>query len=236
MMKFLRLPKDEKLIKEVISKIDYSNALVPNCTDELVVKTCEEALQYGFAAVAVFPDCVDTIVKRLEGSKVNSQIAVGFPMGNHKTATKFLEAKTALEAGVREVDMVMNLHRFFNQEYSYVQEEVQQMVELAAGYDVKVKLIIETGYLTDEQKLTAGKIAVDAGAGFIKTCTGFGPGRATVHDIGLLLDAFGDRIKIKASGGIASLDDAAGFIAMGASRSAGRYCVIEQLNSMGYRP
>lgn len=235
-MEFLKFPEDETRIRDVISKIDYSNALVPNCTDELVVRACEEALEYGFAAVAVFPDCVDTIVKRLEGSKVHSQIAVGFPMGNHKTATKLLEAKTALDVGVQEVDMVMNLHRFFNQEYRYVQDELQQMVELAAGYKVQVKLIIETGYLSDEQKLIAGKIAVDGGAAFIKTCTGFGPGRATVHDIGLLLEHFGQQIKVKASGGIASLDDAAGFISMGASRSAGRHNVIEQLQAMGFHP
>lgn len=235
-MKYLKLPEDEAFIKEVLSKIDYSNALVPNCTDELVIQACEEALEYQFAAVAVFPSCVKEVARRLEGSKVHSQIAVGFPMGNHMTQTKLTEAKIALEDGVREVDMVMNLHRFFCKDYAYVQDELHQMVELAAKYDVKVKLIIETGYLTDEQKLIAGKIAVDAGAGFIKTCTGFGPGRATVHDIGLLLDNFGDKIKVKASGGIASLDDAAGFIAMGASRSAGRHNIIDQLNAMGYRP
>ena len=235
-MKYLKLPEDEAFIREVISKIDYSNALIPNCTDELVVQACEEALEYGFAAVAVFPSCVKEVVKRLEGSKVHSQIATGFPMGNHMMETKLTEAKIALDTGVKEVDMVMNLHRFFSKDYGYVQEELTKMVELAAGYDVKVKLIIETGYLNDEQKLIAGKIAVDAGAGFIKTCTGFGPGRATVHDIGLLLDNFEDKIKIKASGGIASLDDAAGFVAMGASRSAGRHNVIDQLTAMGYRP
>ena len=235
-MKLLKLPEDMALVKDVISKIDYSNALVPNCTDELVIRACEEALQYQFAAVAVFPSCVKEVTHRLEGSRVHSQIAVGFPMGNHMTQTKLLEAKIGLDDGVREVDMVMNLHRFFNKDYNYVQDELQQMVELAKGYDVKVKLIIETGYLSDEQKLTAGQIAVDAGAAFIKTCTGFGPGRATVHDIGLLLDSFGDKIKIKASGGIASLDDAAGFVSMGASRSAGRYCIIEQLDAIGYKP
>ncbi len=235
-MRRLRFPEDEAQIKDVISKIDYSNALVPNCTDELVIQACEEALQYGFAAVAVFPSCVKMVAKRLEGSRVHSQIAVGFPMGNHLTQTKLTEARLALEDGAREVDMVMNLHRFFSKDYSYVQDELCQMVELAAGYDVKVKLIIETGYLTDEQKMIAGKIAVDAGAGFIKTCTGFGPGRATVHDIGLLVDNFGDKIKIKASGSIASLDDAACFVSMGASRSAGRHNVIDQLNVMGYRP
>lgn len=235
-MKFLKLPEDLAQIKDVLSKIDYSNALIPNCTDDLVAKTCDEALQYQFAAVAVFPSCVKEVARRLEGSKVHSQVAVGFPMGNHMTQTKLTEAKIALDDGVKEVDMVMNLHRFFCKDYTYVQDEVHQMVELAAGYGVTVKLIIETGYLDDEQKLAAGKIAVDAGAAFIKTCTGFGPGRATVHDVGLLLDRYGDKIKVKASGGIASLDDAASFIAMGASRSAGRYCVIEQLEAMGYQP
>lgn len=235
-MKLLKLPEDMNQIRDVISKIDYSNALIPNCTDELLGKTCDEALQYQFAAVAVFPSCVKEVARRLEGSSVHSQVAVGFPMGNHMTQTKLTEAKIALDEGVKEVDMVMNLHRFFSKDYSYVQAEVRQMVELAAGYDVQVKLIIEAGYLSDEQKLIAGKIAVDAGAAFIKTCTGFGPGRATVHDIGLLLSHFGEKVRVKASGGIASLDDAAGFITMGASRSAGRYCIIEQLNAMGYRP
>ena len=159
-MKYLKLPEDEMLVKEVISKIDYSNALVPDCTDELVIRTCEEALQYGFAAVAVFPSCVKEVAKRLEGSAVHSQIAVGFPMGNHMTRTKLTEAEIALNDGVKEVDMVMNLHRFFNKDYDYVEDELHQMVELAAGYGVTVKLIIETGYLNDEQKLRAWQIAV----------------------------------------------------------------------------
>lgn len=234
-MKLLKLPQDEAFIKEVISKIDYSNALIPNCTQELLEKTCDEALLYGFAAVAVFPICGEYVAKRLKGSKVHAQVAVGFPMGNHMTATKLKEAELALEAGVNELDMVMNLHKFFSKDYVFVGDEVRQMAELAAGYGVDIKLIIESGYLCDEQKLIAGQIAVDNGAKFIKTCTGFGPGRATVHDIGLLLNAFGEKIKVKASGGIASLDDAAGFIAMGASRSAGRRTIIEQLEQMGYK-
>ena len=235
-MKLLSLPQDEAFIKDVISKIDYSNALIPNCTQELLEKTCDEALLYGFAAVAVFPVMGAYVAERLKGSKVHAQVAVGFPMGNHMTATKLKEAELALESGVNEIDMVMNLHKFFSEDYAFVGNEVRQMADLAAGYGVEIELIIETGYLTDEQKLTAGQIAVDNGAKFIKTCTGFGPGRATVHDIGLLLNAFGDKVKIKASGGIASLDDAAGFVAMGASRSAGRHNIIDQLEKMGYKP
>ena len=235
-MKLLSLPQDEAFIKDVISKIDYSNALIPNCTQELLEKTCDEALLYGFAAVAVFPVMGAYVAERLKGSKVHAQVAVGFPMGNHMTATKLKEAELALESGVNEIDMVMNLHKFFSEDYAFVGNEVRQMADLAAGYGVEIKLIIETGYLTDEQKLTAGQIAVDNGAKFIKTCTGFGPGRATVHDIGLLLNAFGDKVKIKASGGIASRDDGAGFVAMGASRSAGRHNIIDQLEKMGYKP
>lgn len=235
-MKYLKLEEDEALIRNVISKIDYSDALIPNCTDELVVRTCEEAMEYGFAAVAVFPSCAGETARRLANSNVHSQVAVGFPMGNHMTETKITEARIALDQGIKEVDMVMNLHRFFSGDYLYVEEELHRMVELAGEYGVKVKLIIETGYLSDEQKIKAGSIAVSAGAAFIKTCTGFGPGRATVHDVGLLLDHFGSKIQVKASGGIASLDDAAGFIEMGAGRCAGRHGVIDRLKEMGFRP
>jgi deoxyribose-phosphate aldolase len=153
-MKLLKYLQDIATLKNIISKIDYSNALVPNCTKELLEKTCDEALQYSFAAVAVFPICSEYVANRLKGSSVNSQIAVGFPCGNH----------------------------------------------------------------------------------FIKTCTGFGPGRATLHDLTLLKDASGDKIKLKASGGVASLEDALGFIEIGASRSAGRYNMIEQLDAIGYQP
>ena len=235
-MHLLSLPKDEAIVKDVISKIDYSNALVPNCTTELLEKTCDEALHYGFAAVAVFPVCGAYVAKRLAGSAVHSQVAVGFPMGNHRIETKLHEAGLALEDGIQELDMVMNLHQFFSGNFAAVEEEVRQLSKLAEGYGVETKLILETGYLDDAQKLTAGKIAVNGGAKFIKTCTGFGPGRATVHDIALLLEHFGSQVKIKASGGIASLDDAAGFIEMGASRSAGRHNIIEQLEQMGYTP
>lgn len=235
-MTLLKVPEDIAILNDIISKIDYSNALVTNCTKELLKKTCDEALKYGFAAVAVFPTCIEYVTKRLKNSSVHSQIAVGFPCGNHFTEIKIREAEIALKLGVKEVDMVMNICRFFHKDYNYVKDEVHQMVELAKGYGVGVKLIIETGYLNDAQKMIAGEIAVEAGAEFIKTCTGFGPGRATLHDINLLKNAFGNQIKIKASGGVASLEDALGFIDAGASRAAGRHNIIEQLNAIGYQP
>ena len=235
-MKLLASPRDNDTIRDIISKIDYSSALIPNCTQELLEKTCDEALRYRFAAVAVFPNCVEYVARRLEGSSVNSQIATGFPMGNHLPQVKLLEAQIALDMGVREIDMVISLHKFFDKDYAYVENEYRQIVKLAEGYGVGVKMIMETGYLSDAQKLDAGKIAVNAGCAYLKTCTGFGPGRATVHDIALLLEHFGNKIKLKASGGIASLEDAGGFIAMGASRSAGRYNMIEQLDAIGFVP
>jgi len=233
-MKLLELPRDKDVLRNTISKIDYSSALIPNCTREILEKTCDEALHYGFAAVAVFPSCIEYIVKRLEGSPVNSQIAVGFPCGNNMTEIKVREAEIALKMGVKEVDMVMNLHKFFEKDYAYVENDVRQVVELAKDYGVEVKMIMEVGFLSDEQKLEAGKIGVNAGCAFLKTCTGFGPGRATVHDIALLLGAFGDKVKIKASGGIASLEDATSFIEMGVSRSAGRGHMVEQLITLGW--
>jgi len=233
-MKLLELPRDRDILQNTISKIDYSNALIPNCTKEILEKTCDEALQYRFAAVAVFPSCVEYIIKRLEGSPVNSQIAVGFPCGNHLTEIKVREAEIALKMGVKEVDMVMNINKFFEKDYEYVENDVRKVVELAKDYGVGVKMILEVGFLTDEQKLIAGNIGVNAGCAFLKTCTGFGPGRATVHDIALLMGAFGDKVKIKASGGVASLEDATAFIEMGASRSAGRGHMVEQLITLGW--
>lgn len=167
-MKLIKYPQDIVKLKNIISKIDYSNALVPNCTKELLEKTCNEALQYSFAAVAVFPICIEYVVNRLKDSPVNSQIAVGFPCGNHFTEVKLKEAEIGLGLGVKEVDMVMNISKFFDKDYTFVKNEVCQMVELAKGYDVGVKLIIETGFLNDEQKLIAGEIAVKAGHNLLK--------------------------------------------------------------------
>lgn len=235
-IKLLKCPEDHETIRNILSKIDYSNALVTNCTKELLKSTCDDALKYGFAAVAVFPSSIEYVVDRLKGSPVHAQIPVGFPCGNHLTAVKLKEAEIGLNMGAKEVDMVMNLNRFFDKDYNYVRDEVRQMVELAKGYQVGVKLIIEVGYLTDEQKLIAGSLAVEGGAEYIKTCTGTTSGRATMHDIALLKNAFGDAIKLKASGGIASLEDAGSFIELGASRSAGRSNMVEQLEVIGYLP
>ena len=231
----LSYPKDEAVIRELLPKVDYSNALIPNCTLPLLEKTCDDALKYGFAAVAVYPTCIEYVIRRLEGSKVHSQIAVGFPSGNHLPEAKLREAEVALDMGVKEIDVVMSIYRFLNNEYAYVEKDIKQIVDAAAKYDVGVKMIIEVGFLNDVQKIVAGKIAVNAGVEYIKTCTGWW-GRANAHDITMLAENFGDKAKIKASGGILSLEDMLTYTSLGASRCAGRIEIVNQLETMGFLP
>lgn len=135
---------------------------------------------------------------------------------------KFYRGKAGFEGWYKESGHGYEFSPIFSKDYAYIQDELHQIVELTEGYGVTVKMIVEMVHLTDQQKLIAGKIAVDAGAGFIKTCAGFESRCATVHDIGLLVDNFGDKIKVKANGGIVSMDDAASFISMRVNRSAER--------------
>ncbi len=235
-MGILSLPKDEALIRSILPKIDYSNALTPDCSNELLAKTCDQALKYGFAAVAVYPTSIPYVISRVKGSSTHAQIATGFPCGNHLTETKLFEAKLALDAGVDEVDMVISIQRFLNGDYNYVEDEIRQMVELAAKYNVGVKVIIEVGFLkNDEMKIKAGSLAVAGGAEFIKIGTGWW-GRANAHDVALLVEHFGDKAKIKASSGILSLEDMVNYINIGASRCAGRIEIVNQLEAMGFQP
>lgn len=229
----LTLPQDDVIVRDIISKIDYSDALNPNATKDMVIKACEEAKRYHFAAVAVFPTWIEVAAKALEGSGVPAQIPIGFPGGSSSRAVKLAEVKQGLKDGAREVDMVINQGRFHSGDYDYVQGEIADIVKAAGDEGVSVKVILEVGYMTDDDIKRACNIAMEAGAAFIKTCTGFGPGRATMHNISLIKGIVGDRMKVKASGGVASLEDQYWFIRAGASRVAGRYNIVEQLQSLG---
>jgi len=236
MAKLLRGAEDHDLIKEIIGRIDFSAALEPNASVEMVDRACDEAVKYGFAAVAVYPMAIPRIVERLKGTSVRSEIALGFPSGCHFTETKLKEAEVALNQGVQEIDMVMNIYKFKAKDYDYVTKDAAAVVNLAKDYNVRVKLIIETGYLSDEEKIIAANIAIDAGCEFVKTCTGVYPGRGSVHDTLLIKKAVGDQIKIKTSGGIASIEDAYAMMEAGATRSAGRFNMTDQLRAIGYQP
>lgn len=235
MSELFSLPKNAKEIEEIIHKIDFSDALSPNATSAMVIDACEKVKKYGFATVCVYPTWVKVAKEHMKGSNQGILVTIGFPHGSTTTEAKVAEARQALEDGATEVDMVINLARFFDKDYDFVKKDIAEVVACCKEYGVGVKVIIETGYMNDDEKRTAAKLAVEAGAEFVKTCTGFGPGRATLHDVLLIKETVGNSAKVKASGGVASLEDQWAFIQAGASRVAGRSVIIEQLQRLGMK-
>lgn len=234
MQGFFSVPASNVIIEQIIPKIDYTSALDPFSTSKDVVEACEVVKRYGFATVCVYPTWVKLAKERMAGSKAGILVTVGFPHGSTTTEAKCAETLQALKDGATEIDMVINLARLFDGDYDYVKNDIAAVVDVCRPYNVGVKVILEVGYLTDEQKVKAAELSVEAGAAFVKTCTGFGPGRATLHDIALLKKVVGERAKVKASGGVASLEDQWAFLQEGASRVAGRGVILEQLNRIGY--
>lgn len=227
--------KDVEEIRKICSCMDYSNALVVNAGKNLVVRACEEAKRYKMAAVAVFPSYIPLVAEHLKGSGVATQLPCGFPGGGHATEVKRVEVLQALKDGATEVDMVVNIGRLVDHDYQYVENDIRTVVGTAHDGGVTCKIIIEVGFLTDDDKRAAVEIACEAGADFIKTCTGFAEGKATLHDILLIRETAKGRLKIKASGGVASLEDQATFIKAGASRVAGRSNIIAQMEALGIK-
>jgi deoxyribose-phosphate aldolase len=219
-------------IKSLIPVIDYAEALTITATREEVLTTCEEAKMYGFRAVVAFPQYIGILVDALEGSGVRAQIPVGFPCGGVTTLVKCTEAEQGLKRGATDLDMVMNISAFQEGDYQSVSADIQEVMTVAKPFGVPFKVIIEAGVLTDEQIVTASKLVMDCGANFIKTCTGFGPGRATIHNISLIKETVGDRIGIKASGGVASLEDGVALMRAGATVVALRRQLVNQLQEL----
>ncbi|MCC8189556.1 MAG: deoxyribose-phosphate aldolase [Planctomycetes bacterium] len=226
-------PGDREAIRNICAILDYSAALVTTASKADVIKACDEALRYKFAAVPVFPSYLPLVAERLRGSGIAPQLACGFPCGGVATAVKRAEVVQALADGATEVDMVINIGRLIDKDFRYVEQDIQAVVETAHAAGVTVKVILEIGLLSDEQKKHGIDIACAANADFIKTCTGFAEGRATIRDIALIKDHARGRIKIKASGGVASLEDAAAFIQAGADRVAGRFNFVAQMRELG---
>jgi len=220
----------------IIPKVDYTAALSSFEGSASVVEACEVVKKYGFATVCVYPTWVSLAKENMKGSQSGILVTVAFPHGSTITEAKVAETEQCCRDGATEIDMVINVARFLDGDYDYVKNDIAAVVECAKRYEVGVKVIIETGYLSDQQKIKAAELCVEAGAEYVKTCTGFGPGKASLHDILLLKKAVGDRCKIKASGGIASLEDQLMFIENGASRVAGRGNIVDQLNEIGYQP
>ncbi len=236
MSKLFSLPEHLEEVREIIGRIDFSDALSPYESSQVVIAACEKVKRYGFATVCVYPTWVELAKKHMEGSSQGILVVVGFPHGSTTKEAKIAETQKALDDGATEIDMVINLARLMDEDYEYVRNEIKAVVDVSRAKNVGVKVILEVGYLSDEQKRIAARLSREAGAEYVKTCTGFGPGRATLHDVCLLQQEVKGTMKVKASGGVASLEDQWAFIQAGASRVAGRSVIIEQLDRIGYEP
>lgn len=201
--------------KDLAPYIDHT-LLKPDATREDLRRLCEEAKRYGFASVCVNPANVRFCRSLLEGTKVMVVAVVGFPLGATPPEAKAFEAKEAIRNGAQEIDMVMNVGALKSKDYAYVLEDIRRVVMAAAPH--KVKVIIETGLLTHNEKVIACALAKAAGAAFVKTSTGFGPGGATAEDVALMREVVGEGMEVKASGGIRSAEDAEKMIKAGATR------------------
>jgi len=222
-------------IRRLVSAVDYSEVLTITAGEDEVRAACEAARRYRFRAVVAFPQYLGILVDELKGSGVRAQIPVGFPCGGTTTRVKCMEAEEGLKRGATDLDMVMNISAFKAGDYRRVSQDVAEVMAVARPFNVPFKVIVEIGVLTEAEKVTAAKLVADSGADFVKTCTGFGPGRATVHDIGLIKETVGDRIGIKASGGVTSLEDGVALMRAGATIVALRKVLVDQLENLGWR-
>ncbi len=192
---------------------------------------CAEAKKYGFASVCVNPAWVKYAAEQLQGSDVLVCTVIGFPLGASTPAVKAFETKDAIANGAGEIDMVINIGALKDGDYDVVREDIKAVVAAANG--TLVKVIIETCLLTDEEKVKACELAVEAGADFVKTSTGFSTGGATAEDIALMRKTVGPDLGVKASGGVRSLEDMKKMISNGATRigASSGVAIMEGLTS-----
>ena len=200
--------------KEILSKVDHT-LLLQTSTWEEIKALCDDAMKYHTASVCI-PPCYVRQAKEYMKERMKVCTVIGFPNGNHTTAAKVYETKDAIENGADEIDMVINVGMVKAGNYAYVLDEINQVKKACAGRLLKV--IIETCLLTDEEKIKMCEVVTDSDADFIKTSTGFSTAGATFHDIELFAAHVGAGTKIKAAGGISSMEDAEKFIGLGADR------------------
>ena len=200
---------------DIAGMIDHT-LLKADATAAEVEKLCQEARTYHFASVCVNTGFVPLAKRLLRGSGVMVCAVVGFPLGAMAPTAKAFEAREAVRAGAEEIDMVINQGALKSRDYAVVHEDIQKVVE--AARPAKVKVILETGALTQEEKIVAISLSKVAGAHFVKTSTGFGPGGATAEDIALMRKLVGSEMGVKASGGVRTCEDAQKMKAAGASR------------------
>ena len=195
--------------------IDHTN-LKATATPEDIINLCAEANKYNFASVCVNPGYVEFAHNLLNGTDVKVCTVIGFPLGANTKEVKAFETTKAIADGADEVDMVINIGLAKNHEFDLVYEDIKAVVDAANG--VLVKVIIETCYLTDEEKIEVCKKAKEAGADFVKTSTGFGTSGAKASDVKLMRETVGTEMGVKASGGIRTKEDFLAMIEAGATR------------------
>ncbi|MHA1771337.1 MAG: deoxyribose-phosphate aldolase [Candidatus Thorarchaeota archaeon] len=202
-------------VTKLAQMIDHTE-LKPDATEERIRSLCSEAVAHKFGTVCVNSHNVPIAANALKGTMVKVCSVVGFPLGAMITDAKVCETRAAIKNGAAEIDMVMNIGAFKSGNFDTVQSDIAAVVEGASGHTVKV--ILETGYLTPDEIVHACKICEAAGAHFVKTSTGFGPRGASVDDVKIMHDTVGDRLGIKAAGGIRTFEDALAMINAGATR------------------
>jgi deoxyribose-phosphate aldolase len=202
---------------DLAGMIDHT-LLKPDATKEEITKLCLEAKKFSFASVCINPSYVSLCAKLLRDTPVKVCTVIGFPLGATSTPTKAFEAEHAVRDGAKEVDMVINVGMLKSGEYEYVENDIFAVATTARRYGALTKVILETGLLTDEEKVKACVLAKRAGADFVKTSTGFAKGGATVGDIALMRKVVGTAMGVKASGGVRTREDALAMVASGADR------------------
>lgn len=190
--------------------------LRPEATKADVLRLCAEAKDHGFVVIFVPPCYVDEAVAAVAGTAVQVGIPIGFPLGGHSTHAKVTEAIEAVAHGARVLDMVINISRLKSGDYDFVRQDMAAVVQSTPG--VNHKVILETCLLTREEKITACRLAVEAGMDYVKTSTGFNQAGATVEDVRLMKEAVAGRAKVKASGGIRNWKSTRALLEAGADR------------------
>ncbi|HSN05035.1 MAG TPA: deoxyribose-phosphate aldolase [Nitrospira sp.] len=190
--------------------------LKPDATKADVLRLCREAKEYGFIVIFVPPCYVDEAVAAVAGTGIRVGIPIGFPLGGHTTKAKVAEAVEAVSRGAQVLDMVINVSRLKSDDQAYVRQDIAEVVQ--ATPHVEHQVILETCYLTQEEKVTACRLVVEAGADYVKTSTGFGAAGATVEDVRLMKQAVAGRARVKASGGIRDWKTTRALLEAGADR------------------
>lgn len=203
--------------KTALAKYIDHTLLKPEVSRDAILQLCAEAREHQFASVCVNPTWVSLCAEQLAGSDVLVCTVIGFPLGANTPETKAFETAEAIENGAQEIDMVVNIGAIKSGDWELVKTDIAAVVTTAHP-DAIVKVILETGALTDEEKVKACEIAKEVGADFVKTSTGFGPGGATVADIALMRQTVGPEMGVKASGGVRDYEAVMAMINAGATR------------------